>query len=371
VAEAVAAAPTSQVVDRSAGRAARVRAVLHGRRVIYLDTGIWIDLADSKTDAARSCLAACRQAVEGGIAVFPSSWASVSELLEQTASDARVRQAAVMDQLSRGVCFRSAKTIGKLEARNFGFLFLCNLPARTPRGSLFTDLADYVGDLKLSFPPEAPAEFVAAMSELFERRIADLSHADLVSLESFADVIRKGHAGFKGEYVRRLQERSVEVGSYFRDRSGRLVAQRARKEELVHVFERMLKPHVTSFLESTLGPRGAGLATLDFLKRNGKVNVTTLERMLTQLAPSACLFAELMATVTTNPRTPEPQDFWDVEHACVGGAYADAFITRDRELARKAKEARVPSSQGCAVLLGAPALQQHVESLRADRSAAQ
>jgi hypothetical protein len=125
----------------------------------------------------------------------------------------------------------------------------------------------------------------------------------------------------------------------------------------------MLRPHTTEFLVSTLGPRGAAQAVVDFRKRNGSGNVTRLEEMLAQLAPSACLLAELMATITMNPgRTPEPQDFWDVEHACVGGAYAHAFVTRDRELAGKSKDARVPRSQGCTIILGTPGLQQLLAS---------
>jgi hypothetical protein len=54
-----------------------------GRSVIYLDTNIWVRLTDARTPEARECLSACRDAVDAGQAIFPLSFASISEVLQQ------------------------------------------------------------------------------------------------------------------------------------------------------------------------------------------------------------------------------------------------------------------------------------------------
>lgn len=85
------------------------------RRVVYLDTNIWVCLTDARTQLSKECLPLCREAVQSGAVIFPLSYASISELLDQPPDAPREIQAALMDELSLGITFRDAHLIEKEE----------------------------------------------------------------------------------------------------------------------------------------------------------------------------------------------------------------------------------------------------------------
>jgi hypothetical protein len=97
---------------------------VHGQRVIYLDNMFWIKLTDLKTRESFDCLEACRTARRQGKAIFPVSFASVGELLEQPPEAPRDRQARLMDELSDSITFRSPESIYSLEA-SAAYAFFC------------------------------------------------------------------------------------------------------------------------------------------------------------------------------------------------------------------------------------------------------
>ena len=114
------------------------------RRVIYLDTNIWVRLTDVRTELTKECLTLCREAVRSGAAVFPLSYASISELLHQPPDVPRETQAALMDELRLGVSFRSTDIIEKEESRS-AFGFFANEDYKpVPRSALFTYIVDYI-----------------------------------------------------------------------------------------------------------------------------------------------------------------------------------------------------------------------------------
>ena len=54
-----------------------------GRKVIYLDTNAWSDLAEAKTDDARFARALALKAVEARLAIFPVAFSTITELLRR------------------------------------------------------------------------------------------------------------------------------------------------------------------------------------------------------------------------------------------------------------------------------------------------
>ncbi|WPD23390.1 MAG: hypothetical protein SD837_02255 [Candidatus Electrothrix scaldis] len=52
-------------------------------------------------------------------------------------------------------------------------------------------------------------------------------------------------------------------------------------------------------------------------------------------------------------RAVRPQDLWDIEHARVSAAYADAFVTEDRGLVDLlSSRTSIPRERGCHVIRG-------------------
>jgi hypothetical protein len=70
--------------------------------------------------------------------------------------------------------------------------------------------------------------------------------------------------------------------------------------------------------------------------------------------PCLDLQCHIMAERTSNhTRRVRGQDYYDVEHAIVGAAYADVFVTSDRHLYDLlTRRCKVPIARGCQVLLG-------------------
>lgn len=76
---------------------------VEGGHAIYLDTNAWSDLAERRSDAAIRVYDAVRVAHQASSTVFPLSYASITELIKREVNDDSVRQAELMDVLSRGV----------------------------------------------------------------------------------------------------------------------------------------------------------------------------------------------------------------------------------------------------------------------------
>src|ERR1043166_1637300 len=90
------------------------RAHIAGRRVIYLDNNIWIDLVEGKSALARETVELARIAQRSRSAIFPLAYASITELLTQPLGDNSRRQGYLMDELSDGVSLRGPGQIRAL-----------------------------------------------------------------------------------------------------------------------------------------------------------------------------------------------------------------------------------------------------------------
>jgi hypothetical protein len=140
------------------------------RKIVYLDNNVWIDLRDGQSEAARRCYDACLRVVTEGRAVFPVSWAAVSELLELPSADLRCKQADIMDSLCGSLTFRAPALIQGLEAEDvFAQLFSDGAP-RDRRHEVFTMLVDYTGDGRLKFPEGLRASDVDRFVSMWRSR---------------------------------------------------------------------------------------------------------------------------------------------------------------------------------------------------------
>jgi hypothetical protein len=120
---------------------------LTSRRLIYLDTNAWIELAEKKRDFAERCAGA----VEDGIVLFPLSYPTISELIEQPVAAQRRAVAELMDRLSGGVTFRPFETVRLLEADR-AFRVLVGQAASTPEPArVLSWIVEYVGTASVTF----------------------------------------------------------------------------------------------------------------------------------------------------------------------------------------------------------------------------
>jgi hypothetical protein len=137
----------AQDIDAQGERAAYGMHVA-GRRVVYLDTAVWIALSRAD-DQARLCRGICERAVHSKRAIFPLSYASVSELVQQRPSPSRDVRMHVMQTLSEGIAFRDLGTIRDLEIAATLPVMMGGAAAEPDVTKLFAGVGECIHDLAM------------------------------------------------------------------------------------------------------------------------------------------------------------------------------------------------------------------------------
>jgi hypothetical protein len=335
-----------------------------GRAIIYFDTNVWATLADAREEVARRCIAACTNAVDDGRALFPLSYASVSELFEHPNSTSRQAQAAVMDALSLGVTFRAQRKVYDVEAAAVTALVIGDAVALR-RELLFTYVIECLGDARTTFADSWSESDALAYVGYVRAHPAARSLAWWVNQDEMLAGMRMKHALSKSEYVSRMQAHLENGRHYFQNANGSLNRVRALREEHLSVLKNQIVPRLRNTLFARFGPE----RTLDILRSFTRLNGEGGERRLIEfvaLMPSLKVFCEIMAARTMNPaRAVREQDFWDVEHAAIGSTHATAFATLDRGLLDLIENrCETPRRMGCRFLHDIEELTGYVASLR-------
>lgn len=304
---------------------------VHGRLLVYLDNNVWIDLVEGRTDEARACRAACEEAVDSGVVLFPLTGAGIEELLDQPKEARPERQADLMDRLSRLVCFRAARHVWDHEARGTVDVYPVRGAVLPDRRRLFTYVIEYISDGQLVFQPEWQSQHIPEFMELVQRSVGNdvgvrwmLDHLPI-------DEMRARHQDAGRRYVREMQA-SIDGAAKELRRGGKLSSDRALRHERLWAFREYVQPAVRAEATERYGDRGA----LDFFREGREVfGDGSAERLgaLMLSMPSLDMMCELMAHRTMNPhRRVRREDMLDNEHAMVAPAYCDAFVTNDGNL---------------------------------------
>jgi hypothetical protein len=328
---------------------------VESRRVVYLDTNIWIRLTDARTQLSRECFTLCREAVRSGAVIFPLSYASISELLHQPPDAPREIQANLMDELSLGITFRSTAIIEKEESHSAFSFFASEDYQPVPHSALFTYVVDYIGDGVITFPEGWTVAHIRAFVEQW-RSAPHIRSVSWFITHSNINEIKENHEKSAKIYVNRLRETINQSSEHFRN-SGQFSRDRLRHEERMSLFNSIVLPSFRKIIiehydsDEVMGK----IKTIfeNFPKHHGRGGPKFIEKLFS-LMPSIELFAQLMASRVMNPtRAVRPEDFWDIEHARVPAAYADAFVTEDGGLVDLlSSRSSIPKTQGCRIIQG-------------------
>lgn len=298
------------------------------RAIVYLDTNIWIELRDANTAEAERCRDACFRAVTDGRAIFPVSYASVSEVLENPVAELRTRQADLMDALSRKVTFRNSSLVYAIEGEAaYRFLFHGeSVPLR--RHEAFTSLPDHIGDGQMNFPAGwKPADIERFLS--FYRTGDHCSVRWLVDHDKSAET-RGRHASIETYAEQMDAQREAQRGQLFQ--GGKVERDTVAHDERIALF----KSHVLPAMRRA-GFAEKGLDSIEFVRafreKHGDGNRRRLRDVFRAAAPALEMLAQIYTRRALDVRRKtKKQDFWDNEHAGLAPVYADAFVTADGNL---------------------------------------
>lgn len=332
-------------------------AILEGRRCVYLDSNAWIHLTEREPAALEACL----QAVAAGVALFPLSDASISEVIDQPRADQRLAVAKRMDELSLGVTYRAIEVVEASEAACAFDVFLGETAVPiVPRSTLFTWVGEYLGNMTLSYPDgvdRAEAERTAA--SLAER--PELRSVEWLVTTAPIEQLRVAHATSKQKYVEKLTASVARGVAHTKGLQKRERKRALLREERLWALRNTLLPHFKRVIAARIGLEKVPEEMARIVAR---VGVGSEDRLRTVLfaAPSLELLCEIMAERTSNAaRHVRPQDYHDVEHALAGAVYSDIFVTSDGNLFDLlSRRCEVLTGRRCRFVRGVRDLESHL-----------
>jgi hypothetical protein len=340
--------PIFTELDRGAIRVAAAKPL------IYLDSCVWIDLVEKTEDLLSQCVSLAKK----GNAFFPLSFSTVHEVIEQPIAQKRARVASLMDDLSQGLCFRDSKTIHEMEANLALPVILGAAETAFHREKTLTWIVEFAGRMTLEFPPswnDADADkFMGLMVNRTELRsvrwLVDNAPPGQMRRENVERMER-----FVGE-MKALISRSL---TEYQLLSKEMRWKRLLLDERTSIVQKIISPRMTKSLLQVVGPEML-LGTIKSISNKvGDGGVRRLDQIMKAM-PSLDLYCQIMAERGRNySRKPKAQDFFDVEHAIVGGVYSDFFVTADGNLYDLlTRQCKVSASRGCRVMRGVKGLQE-------------
>lgn len=305
------------------------RSRIGSRMVVYLDTNIWIELRDAPTTEAARCRDTCHRAVTTGRAIFPVSYASVSEVLENPVDGLRTKQADLMDALSLGVTFRNPTHVYALEGEAAYRFVFHGEPAQLRREEAFTSLPDHIGDGHLDFPDGWRAADVEKFVSLYKTSGACsvrwlVDHGEPVK-------VRAGHSSVETYAERMDAQRTAQRAHLAKGKAdGRVDREGLVHDERVALFKAHVLPAMRNAGLSELGLQRTIELVRSFREREGDGSRRRLREVFRAAAPALEVLAHVFGRRALDPqRKTKRQDFWDTEHAGLAPVYADAFVTAD------------------------------------------
>lgn len=304
------------------------------RRLVYLDHNIWIELRDATTQGAVDCLEACRDAVAARGVLFPLALPAVTEAIEIRDRTTRLKHADLLDELSQGITFRSPVVLMRKEAElAYRWLFRGEQGV-LPREECLTLVPGHLGEEAWTFPSGTPPEVIARFAHFIA------NEAPLRTVRYIAEQRDWGadHADLRERFVREMivmRERRLAATP---QPKAAAFAEALRRERLALTNDYII-PACRDALLADVGPEGAAAAFEAFFARKGEGGERRLRAMFVRL-PLLDQHARLMALdAMETSRRPQPQDFYDHEHATVPPVYAHLFATLDHRLARLVRDA--------------------------------
>lgn len=292
---------------------------VEGRSVFLLDTNVWIDLAEPKTDQALRLQENLRVLV-GKLKLFcPLTFTTIIEIFRMKYASA-IKLATLMDDLSLNIAFAPTERIFEREVdAAFGMVCYGAYQALAP-SEIFVPVLGFFSDAELSFP-------TSRFGDEDRQRIADLVSREVCQLG-----------------VVSLVEMLRDSLPMQRQRAPAYAAAALRRKEFVRGDrERARRVEEEAALRSFITPRfqelGSALPLHKQLKFLNSVQELPRDRYggatahLLRLMPAIRHYIDVMTVAGLDPgRKDREQDFFDLELITAPLVYSDVLVTCDRRI---------------------------------------
>ncbi len=285
-----------------------------GRKAVFLDSMVWINMADGKSEA-QPLKAKLRERVRAGDVFCPVSPTLVWELYKQEFS--KLRTAALMEEFSLNVSFPLTKNVFEWEVRCFAKRLVGQEDDGCSRKMLFLPALGYVASsFSVEYPPGWTADAVRDFGQRLSAKLNSMGLTELVGLRD-DDLI--------GSYFRNhppvpYQNEAKFFQSFAKGDRGKVWRVEEQSVFLNYILPAVRKlpiPHMLAVLAfaQTAEPDAVGNKVSAFLRHT----------------PAIHNHIEVMFRASEDPnRKDKPSDFFDLNMMPVPLAYGDVFVSLDR-----------------------------------------
>jgi hypothetical protein len=302
----------------------KLLASLEGRKSIFLDSNIWIDLANAEKPEGITAKHLLLWLVNKGLVFCPVSIGILLELFLQE-YDSALRQAELMEKLSLNVTLRPKSEIWSYEINALLQSFLKDTLELSVlslnREYLFGPAASYLGsNLSLTYSGQIQTIKQMEVASMLADKISKLTITDLVEMHKKHLPSNDWKKNFdQGVYIDMMQNRR---------NTSKGVRKNAREIEKQAILENEVVPTMLAILRKS--PAVTQLNCLQRLDAYLTTIGSSASDILIKKLPSVNYSVEIQTTAASNPILKmTPNHFIDVENMIVAPVYADVFVARD------------------------------------------
>jgi hypothetical protein len=286
---------------------------VRGRKAVYLDMNVWIDMADGRKADAQPIKDQLREQVKGGKVFCPLFTPLIWELYKQEHSLQRTGE--LMGELSLDVCFTPSEEVFAWEVSRFAARLADQVEGTDWRKFLFVPVSAYLSSrYTITFAAGTPLKLVGEYGQVLSARQNTRTLVELLSLRDGAmrDCLKTM------TYEPRVSHAAT-VERFGRDR------RRIERVEAETVFLHYILPALHGL------PADLKLLVLSFAGNAQRDAFGgCLPTLLAEL-PALCNHVEAMTRASEDPnRKDRVNDFFDLDMLSVPPAYADVFVTQDK-----------------------------------------
>lgn len=175
-----------------------------GRKILYLEHNIWIDLCAMNTVESKKLYQIILALQEHDMIIIPLSYSLISELLSQPHEADRKKRITLADQLSNGMTFRAYRSILSAELVN-AFADSPLAPHIACRPFVFSYIPDHQGDYYCSPADETQAALQEAHNFALLYKDKSSYHSLLFFVDSgVANKVRINHISSQAYYLQEI-----------------------------------------------------------------------------------------------------------------------------------------------------------------------
>ena len=308
---------------------------LNGRDILYLDSNVWIDLADEKTDIARTLKDLLIILVKDKKIFCPLNFPTLTELYKQE-YDSMLRVGELMNQLSLNFSFSRSEDIWSYEVVRFIFSHLDEMDYNLNNKILFIPFIGYLSaSASLIFPDDYDDKLEKNVYELLTKTLSKTTLPEFIKISE----------GFKN---RRQKDLAYKIQNEWNNRWDRNNGNRKKiRIEMENIIAKEKLLPLIKKVNSSLEPNQM-IKLLNYIDSFPKDNQERAFNSIIKHMPSLRNEVDLLSIVQLDRnRKITMNDFFDLENIPIPLAYSKYFVARDKWIRHLFNSTNLPEINDC------------------------